>query len=418
MITSLCLMLLNAVLLNLVIIGSFYLKFGGDVPEANFSSYKETYHFLTLTYIFAFSYAGAFRGRFRSYWDLFRRIVTGLFLGTFFGISFIYVFRLKWASFPSSIFLLASVLGVFVIFMADALLLRVFGKIKKRVVIIGKEKNADGLQISPIVEYHHLEKIEDIMRLKDIDEIVICQHFPGEKQLNTLLFLLLKLRVSVLFSPGLYADLISKNILEENSIKFLATFIGRRSDTEEFLIRALDVVGSVVLGILLCPLFIIISILIRVTSSCTVLYKQSRIAKDGNPFTLLKFRTMVGDAEKHTGPVLATMNDPRITKIGSFLRKTRLDELPQLWNVFWGQMSLVGPRPERPHFVRRHKAIREIRLAVKPGITGLAQIRSVYGLAPERKIKYDYLYIQKRSLVLNVYILMKTVGVVLSRKGR
>jgi len=148
-----------------------------------------------------------------------------------------------------------------------------------------------------------------------------------------------------------------------------------------------------------------------------VFYKQQRVGKDGKVFTLYKFRTMVNDAEKGLGPVLASRDDPRVTKVGKVLRATRLDELPQLLNVLHGDMSLVGPRPERPHFVKQHKALHELRLAVKPGLTGLAQIRSFYDLKPKHKIKYDYLYIQKRSFRLNLYILLLTIPAVLSRKG-
>lgn len=133
---------------------------------------------------------------------------------------------------------------------------------------------------------------------------------------------------------------------------------------------------------------------------------------------MYKFRTMINDAEEQLGPVLAAENDLRVTKVGRFLRNTRFDELPQLLNVILGQMSLVGPRPERPHFVKAHKALRELRLAVKPGLTGLAQIRSFYDLSPKHKIKYDYLYIQQRSLLLNLYILVKTIPVVLSGRGQ
>ena len=127
---------------------------------------------------------------------------------------------------------------------------------------------------------------------------------------------------------------------------------------------------------------------------------------------------MIDDAENQVGPVLACENDPRVTKVGRFLRDTRLDEFPQLINVLLGQMSLVGPRPERPYFVKRHKAMMEIRLAVRPGLTGLAQVRSAYDLHPRHKIKYDYLYIQQRSLLLNFYILAKTASVMVLKKGR
>jgi lipopolysaccharide/colanic/teichoic acid biosynthesis glycosyltransferase len=106
-----------------------------------------------------------------------------------------------------------------------------------------------------------------------------------------------------------------------------------------------------------------------------------------------------------------------VTPIGKFLRQTRIDELPQLLNVLKGDMSMVGPRPERPHFTRIHKALRGIRMAVKPGLTGLAQIRSSYNLKPQHKTKYDYLYIQRRSALLNIYLMIKTIPVMIMRKG-
>jgi len=144
---------------------------------------------------------------------------------------------------------------------------------------------------------------------------------------------------------------------------------------------------------------------------------QKRIGEDGGRFAILKFRTMKNKAEKGIGPVWAKKDDPRRTKIGVFLRRHNLDELPQLINVLRGQMSLVGPRPENFARIEIHKALQGIRLAVKPGLTGLAQVRSYYDLRPKNKIKYDYLYIQKRSLQLNLYILWKTVPVLLSKKG-
>jgi len=162
----------------------------------------------------------------------------------------------------------------------------------------------------------------------------------------------------------------------------------------------------------------IIAIIIKLTSKGPILYSQQRVGKDGKNFVLYKFRTMFVDAEAKTGPVLASQMDPRVTSFGRFLRKSRLDELPQLFNVIAGSMSLVGPRPERPHFIQIHKALRGIRLAVKPGLTGLAQIRNDYDLEPKHKMKYDYLYIQRRSLFLNIYILLGTIPVILLKKGQ
>ena len=182
-------------------------------------------------------------------------------------------------------------------------------------------------------------------------------------------------------------------------------------------IRSFDIAGSLIMLAIAFPVMLLTAVLIRVTSPGPVLFKQRRVGKDGKIFVLYKFRTMVNDAEKNTGPVWAAKDDERVTWLGKLLRRTRLDEFPQLFNVLRGDMSLVGPRPERPYFVRRHRALQGIRLAVKPGITGLAQVRAYYDLKPEHKLKYDYLYIQKRSFLFNAYILLMTVPVVLLRRG-
>jgi lipopolysaccharide/colanic/teichoic acid biosynthesis glycosyltransferase len=128
---------------------------------------------------------------------------------------------------------------------------------------------------------------------------------------------------------------------------------------------------------------------------------------------------MVADAERQTGPVLATANDPRITKIGTFLRATRLDEFPQLFNVLRGEMSLVGPRPERPHFVQQFREQipgYEFRLAVKPGVTGLAQVFGRYSTTAERKLRFDLTYITKYSLLMDIRLLLSTIAVLLRRE--
>jgi len=193
--------------------------------------------------------------------------------------------------------------------------------------------------------------------------------------------------------------------------------VQRPPQTAESLIRLLDMFGSLAIFLCTFPVMLAITLLIKLTSRGPVLYRQERVGKDGRIFTLYKFRTMIEDAEKHIGPVWAIEGDDRVTPIGRVLRRMRLDELPQLYNILRGEMSLVGPRPERPYFVARHKALQGVRLSVKPGLTGLAQVRSVYDLKPAHKVKYDYLYIQRRSLLLNIYILMHTIPVLLARKG-
>ena len=193
--------------------------------------------------------------------------------------------------------------------------------------------------------------------------------------------------------------------------------VAETSKTGDFLIRLSDIIGSVAVLTVALPVMALAAVVIKITSAGPVLYRQVRVGRGGGLFTLYKFRTMIEDAEKHLGPVWASPDDDRVTRVGRVLRRTRIDELPQLYNVLRGDMSLVGPRPERPFFVKQYKALQGVRLAVKPGITGLAQVRNYYDLKPDHKARYDYLYVQKRSLVLNIYILVLTIPVVLAKKG-
>jgi len=189
--------------------------------------------------------------------------------------------------------------------------------------------------------------------------------------------------------------------------------------------RMLDIVAGLagcVAALLVAPLLWLTN---RLTSPGALCYTQHRVGKDGKVFHVVKFRSMVPDAEKHTGgAVWARQNDERITPIGRFLRKTRLDELPQCWNVLKGEMSLVGPRPERPEFVEilsQKIPFYRLRHAVKPGITGWAQVRYRYGASVEDslvKLQYDLGYIKHQSMFLDCQILLETIKVVLEFQGR
>lgn len=175
--------------------------------------------------------------------------------------------------------------------------------------------------------------------------------------------------------------------------------------------------------ILLSPLFLIIGLLIKIDSPGPVFFQQERLGKEGTIFKMWKFRTMRTDAESETGPVWAEEDDPRITRLGRFLRKSHIDELPQFINVFKGEMSLIGPRPERPVFVEKingHIHNYNERLKVRPGITGLAQVRYRYGASIKdaaEKLKYDLLYIKRMCWMLDLRILFWTAGRVLTGEG-
>ena len=187
-------------------------------------------------------------------------------------------------------------------------------------------------------------------------------------------------------------------------------------------LRVFDVVVSLGLLILTLPLMLLTALVIRFDSPGPVLYRQERVGLSGASFTLLKFRSMRADAEAR-GPAWAQAKDPRVTRVGQFIRKTRIDELPQLLNVLRGEMSFVGPRPERPHFVEQLAEViphyRE-RSRVKPGVTGWAQVNYPYGASIEdarMKLSYDLYYVRNRSLLLDFLIIVATVRVILFQEG-
>jgi exopolysaccharide biosynthesis polyprenyl glycosylphosphotransferase len=416
-VTRICLFFADMLALNAAFLLSFLIRYGDNIPPYCFSAYKNSFIFLTVIYIAALSFFRVFKSRFKSSWDLFKRVFLGLFFGTLLSVAFVYVFRVRWGAFPTTVFVISFFINLLLIFKLNQLTLKAAKRIRKNVIVIGGD-DIDGIVgRKAVVETIRSDQIGLLLKHKDIDEVVIYERIHDEKDLSLLIYLIQRLKIDVVFSPSIYVELLSSRINGDNSFGFLSTFVGEKRDIEEFLMRGLDTVGSILALLVFTPAIVLFSVLIKISSAGPVFYKQQRVGKDGKVFTLYKFRTMVKDAEKELGPVLASRGDPRVTKVGRILRATRLDELPQLLNVLRGDMSLVGPRPERPHFVKQHKALHELRLAVKPGLTGLAQIRSFYDLKPKHKIKYDYLYIQKRSFLLNLYILFLTIPAVLSRKG-
>lgn len=183
--------------------------------------------------------------------------------------------------------------------------------------------------------------------------------------------------------------------------------------------RLFDIVFSLTLGILALPFMLIIALLVKIDSPGKALYIQERVGINGIEFNMLKFRTMIEDAEQGT-PVWANEDDPRCTKLGRMLRKCRIDELPQLWNIFVGNMSVVGPRPERRYFYdefEKYISGFSNRLKVKPGMTGLAQVSGGYYLSPEEKIIYDMEYIKTRTFWGDIKIILQTLKVVIKKEG-
>ncbi len=187
--------------------------------------------------------------------------------------------------------------------------------------------------------------------------------------------------------------------------------------------RLFDIAGAAVLILLALPIMLATALIIKLESSGPVLYKQERVGLNNKPFNVVKFRSMRTDAEKDGIPRWATAGDNRVTRVGRVIRKLRIDELPQLFSVLNGDMSLVGPRPERAFFVEKLTQdipFYAVRHSVKPGVTGWAQVRYQYGSTVEdtaEKLQYDLYYVKNHSLFLDLVVLFETVGVVLTGKG-
>ena len=187
-----------------------------------------------------------------------------------------------------------------------------------------------------------------------------------------------------------------------------------------FLIKRLFDIAFSFLGliVLLVPM-LLITVIVTIDSPGSTIFRQERLGKDGKPFMILKFRSMRMDAEAN-GPQWAEEDDPRCTRLGRYLRKSKLDELPQLLNIFLGDMSFVGPRPERAYYYEKFEQYIHgfsYRLLVVPGLTGYAQVNGGYNLAPEEKIIYDIEYIEKQSVWFDLSCIIKTIGLLFTHKG-
>jgi sugar transferase (PEP-CTERM system associated) len=270
-----------------------------------------------------------------------------------------------------------------------------------------------------------IEDIPSIVRARSVDRVVVSlADARGKLPMDKLLEMKLD-GVSFAHLASVYEDYTGKIAVENLRPSWVIFSSGfRKSRVVATIKRAMDV-GIAAVGLIVgAPLMALVALAVRLSSPGPVMYHQRRVGQHGRVFTVHKFRSMRENAEAATGPVWASRSgDPRVTAIGPFLRRSRLDELPQLWNVLKGDMSFVGPRPERPEFVS--ELTREIpfypqRHVVRPGLTGWAQVRYTYGATTEdalQKLQYDLFYIKNLSLALDFYIIVETIKTVILQKG-
>lgn len=273
-------------------------------------------------------------------------------------------------------------------------------------------------------ELNNIENIENYITENDIKLVITSDKIKNSPELLHKFYELLSLNVRFDNLPNFYEQILWKiPISIIGKIWFLENIKNLDRPLYNLFKRSLDIITSSILIIPTLIVYPIVAIATKLHDGGPVFYTQKRIGKDNKEFTLIKFRTMKLDSEK-SGPKFTEKNDNRITKIGKLMRDTRIDELPQVINVLKGEMSLIGPRPERPEFVNQFSdqiPYYNFRHIVQPGLTGWAQVNYDYGASLEdayKKLQYDLYYIKNKSLILDIATVLKTIQTVISRKGR
>ena len=270
-----------------------------------------------------------------------------------------------------------------------------------------------------------LSEIQEIVSIHEIDDIIISSSEYSHDELLIIIGKLYNLSVCVKIVPDMYEALtgqVKMSLLHGLALIDINPDI--LTEYQRLVKRLLDVIISIITLVCAMPVLVIVIFIIKFTSPGSIFYTQIRVGRKGGYFNLYKFRTMFANSEQESGPVWAEVDDPRITPMGYFLRKFRLDEIPQLLNVLTGDMSIVGPRPERPFFVEKLEKkfpFYSRRLCLRPGITGWAQVVGDYDTSLENvedKLKHDFYYIENISMLLDIKIMFMTLIILGKGRGR
>jgi exopolysaccharide biosynthesis polyprenyl glycosylphosphotransferase len=441
--------LLDAVLINVGLIAAFLIRFGGSLPAFNFNAYLMLAPLITAGYLVLGYALGLYEPeRVEDAWTLFGLVSLVTLAG--FVLTFALVGFFNQPSLPRAAVIISLPIEFVLLFGWRRLVLTLFPIAwpLERVLVVGTgpvacdlagalgtkrrrgfslvgliardAEEAAGCDIGDDLEVvGTVEDITDVIAREGVDRVMVASPVAMRELLEPLAIAdEITVRVDVV--PELYEIFIG-------TVDSIVADIPLMRITREpvhgyvrMTKRALDLLFALLGIVVLSPILLLASIAVAITMGRPILFRQERVGADLKPFDVIKFRTMVRDAEAASGPVLATDDDPRITRLGRFMRTYRIDELPQLFNIVGGSMSFVGPRPERPFFVERYveqiPGYRE-RFRVKPGVTGLAQVSGGYATTPERKLKYDLIYMYHQSLLMDLQIIVETVRVVLTGRG-
>jgi len=444
--------LVDAVLVNAGFVIAFLVRFEGQLPSFNFSAYLWLSPLLTLFYLGGAWVYGLYEPeRADTAWAVARRAVMVVTVGTLLTAAIAFFGGPRTASFARSTILLAWAFDVVLLISWRIAFLRV-GRVRwpeQRVLIVGvgaasvelarevAKRDRWGWTVTGLIDpstdpghtppesaggFPVLGVARDVARIaaeQRASRVIVVSPIALRELMESFV-LANEVRARVDVVPELYeifigtVDAIVGDVpLVEITRATVPTYYAAAK-------RVIDLVGALVLLVVTSPILLAAAIAVALDDSLPVLFSQERVGKGMRPFRIHKLRTMVKDAEELSGPSLAQEDDARVTRAGRLLRKFRIDELPQLVNIVKGEMSFVGPRPERPFFVERFLAetpgYRE-RFRVKPGATGLAQVSGGYATTPERKLKYDLIYMYHQNLAMDVQIAADTLRVVLSGRG-
>lgn len=310
-------------------------------------------------------------------------------------------------------------------------------KFRKTVLIVGdndqtyelasfiKDNPQLGFTLKEVIGIQNTARLEHALASPDIDTIVISPEAYNLSAITDIFYKALGKKINFYSLATFYERLTGRVPLGAiNQMWFLENLSEGSKRAYEGLKRLGDIVLGLLFGVISLVLYPFIIIAMQIESPGPIFYRQTRIGRLGKPFKLVKFRNMIPNAEAMTGAVWATDNDVRIGKVGRFLRKSRLDEIPQFWNIIKGDMSLVGPRAERPEFhdvLRKEIPFYEERYLIKPGLSGWAQINYQYTSSiaeAAEKLKYDLYYIKNRSFLLDLGIILKTIRTIITQAGK
>ncbi|NLU51733.1 MAG: sugar transferase [Clostridiaceae bacterium] len=419
----------DIILLYISYIFTYLIRFSGELPQFNVIPFLNASPYILIAAVIFIDLYKVLSFYRKSVYDVLKSVALVVIQ---LGITTIAVtYMLQGFSFPRTVLVLTPVIQFILVGGFNVMLLFLSRHLAsdKKIMIITTDYGTADVIIQKIDSFLKNEKVgkklildlsqEKIImrRLKEMDEVYLSADVPPEFKAEIIRRCMGRKQVIYVVPHLFEISLINARLLHlEDTPTFMVGTLGLTAE-QAFVKRIFDVTLSLIGIIILSPLLLTIAILVKSTSKGPAFYKQERITKNNKKFTLIKFRTMKLGAEDLTGPVLSEENDPRVTWLGKILRKTRIDELPQLINVIKGDMSLVGPRPERPFFVEQF--IQDLpeyehRFSVKAGITGYAQLFGNYSTSPEDKLRYDLMYIRNYSLLLDIKLIFKTISVLFS----